>query len=457
MKSRVCVVGLGYVGLPLAVAFDSAGYETFGYDVDERHLEKLQTGQDPLQNVDSSTVNASTISFTADPSVIQEADYVLITVPTPVDDDGTPDLAFVKSAGRTVGAHLSRGSIVVLESTVYPGTTHGVLRPILERASEMRAGTDFGIGYSAERMSPGDSGRSIADVTKVISGDSDRTVQALADLYRDVVDAGVHAAPSTEVAEAAKCVENVQRDVNIALMNELAELFHKLDIDTSAVLNAADTKWNFHRYQPGLVGGHCIPVDPHYLIHQAERHNYSPQLIKTARSVNESFPNHLVSVTVNALEARSSRPHWQPLLPDGSSNQTPSMEDSASSESTSTGSLKSDCEIVVAGLSYKPESTDLRSQPIRTLTSSLADTGASVSGYDPYCSAEELQAAFDVPIRTEFDVQGVDALVIPTGHTAFRSFSFESLKRKMADAPVIVDVQGVLDEPVPDGMYYYRP
>ena len=288
MKHKtICIVGLGYVGLPLAETF-SNHLKTIGFDIDQEKVKRL-----------SESNNEDNIEFTSDPSKIKQADFVLIAVPTPVTKFKEPDLSFVKSAAKTVGKNLKKGAIVVLESTVYPGVTEEVVKPILEEASGLKCGADFKIGYSPERINPGDDEHTLNKITKVVAGMDEETTEILADLYGLITN--VYKAKDIKTAEAAKVIENIQRDLNIALMNELAIIFHKMGLDTKAVLEAASTKWNFHRYSPGLVGGHCIPVDPYYLVYKAKELGYHPQVILAGRAINDYMPKHVAEMAIKGL------------------------------------------------------------------------------------------------------------------------------------------------------------
>jgi UDPglucose 6-dehydrogenase/UDP-N-acetyl-D-galactosamine dehydrogenase len=288
MKDKiVCVVGLGYVGLPLAKAF-SKHLRVIGFDIDEEKIRK--------RNNDNSEEN---LKFTDDSSKIKEADFVLICVPTPVAKSKEPDLSYVKSAAEIIGKNLKRGAIVVLESTVYPGVTEEFVKPILDKESGMKCGIDFKIGYSPERINPGDEERDLTKITKVVAGMDKETTDILADFYGLITN--VYKAKDIKTAEAAKVIENIQRDLNIALMNELTLIFHKLGLDTKAVLEAASTKWNFHRYSPGLVGGHCIPVDPYYLVYKAKELGYHPQVILAGRAINDYMPKHVAEMAIKGL------------------------------------------------------------------------------------------------------------------------------------------------------------
>jgi UDP-N-acetyl-D-galactosamine dehydrogenase len=407
--STVCVVGLGYVGLPLAVAFDETGLDVVGYDIDRTKVETLRSGTDPTGGIGDDAVSDASVQFTTTPDPMGSADYVIITVPTPIDDLENPDLGFVRSAGRTIGEHVTRGTTVVLESTVYPGATEDVLAPAVEEASGLAAGVDFFLGYSPERASPGQEGRGLRDVVKVVGANDDRVRERLTELYETVVDAGVYRAPDIRTAEAAKVIENVQRDLNIALVNELAIVCERMDLSTQEVLDAAGTKWNFHdEYSPGLVGGHCIPVDPHYLAHRAEREGFSPKLILQGREINEHVPAHAAELTVKALNE--------------------------------SGKVLRDSEVLVLGLSYKPNVGDVRTSEVSGVISGLREYDVDVLGYEPHAEVEHVRERFDVPVQSEFDPAGVDGIVLATAHDEFRSYDLDAVADEMGTDPVLMDV-----------------
>lgn len=409
-ETVVCVLGLGYVGLPLGLAFDEEGFDVVGYDVDEEKVDALDSGTDTTGDYGDEAIAESGIEFTADPVQIERADFVIITVPTPVDDMKNPDLRFVKSAGRTVGEHMSEGTTVVLESTVYPGVTREVLAPVIEEASGLTLGEGFNVGYSPERLSPGDEGRGLRDVRKIVSGDTDETLDALATLYKHIVDAGVYRAPTLETAEAAKVIENVQRDVNIALVNELAIVCDHMGLDTDAVLDAAGTKWNFHDYSPGLVGGHCIPVDPLYLAHGSERAGFTPSLILQGREVNEYMPKHTAELAIKALNEG--------------------------------GKVLRDCELLVLGLSYKPNVGDIRTSEVRSVVTALQEYDIDVVGHDPHASPDEVQESFGIETQSELDFEGFDGVVLATPHDEYDDLDIEAMADALADNPVLIDVMG---------------
>lgn len=410
----VCIVGLGYVGLPLASAFDEEGLDVIGFDVDEAKVAGLSEGRDPTNEIGDEAVARSEIEFTTDPTPIERADYVIITVPTPVDSMRNPNLDFVESAGRTVGEHLSAETTVVLESTVYPGVTRDVLAPAIEDVSGFTLGEEFNVGYSPERLAPG-TDKSLREVVKIVSGDTDETLADLATLYERVVDAGIYRAPTIEAAEAAKVLENVQRDVNIAVVNELALICDHMGLDTQEVIDAAASKWNFHAYEPGLVGGHCIPVDPLFLVHGSERAGYSPKLILQAREVNEYMPKHTAELTLKAL------------------NQS--------------GKVLQDSELVVLGLAYKPNVGDLRTSEIGGVITTLEEYGIECAGYDPLAPDEAIRESFGIEPLAEPDFEGKDGIILATPHDELvEGLDLAAARKELADDPVLVDVKGVLDE-----------
>ena len=347
MKTKtVCVVGLGYVGLPLAKAF-SKHLKVTGYDIDEEKIKNLNSNN-----------NEDNLEFTAKPSKIRQADFVLICVPTPVTKSKEPDLKYVKSATEIVGKNLKKGAVVVLESTVYPGVTEEIVKPIMEEKSGMKCGADFKIGYSPERINPGDEAHTLDKITKVVAGMDEKTTEILADLYGLITN--VYKAKDIKTAEAAKVIENIQRDLNIALMNELAIIFHKMGLDTKAVLEAASTKWNFHRYSPGLVGGHCIPVDPYYLVYKAKELGYHPQVILAGRAINDYMPKHVAEMAIKSLNE--------------------------------VGKVIKGSKVLIMGLTYKENVPDTRESPVREMVKELKEFGVNVYGYDPLLSKEEIEA-----------------------------------------------------------------
>lgn len=410
----ICIIGQGYVGLPLALAFDEEGYDVVGYDISEQKIDALASGTDPTGDHGDGTIAESEVTFTTDASTLERAHYVIVTVPTPVDDTKNPDLSFIEAAGATIGAHVSPGTTVVLESTVYPGVTREVLGPTIEQHSGLTVGEELSLGYSPERLSPGDTGRGLRDVKKIVSGSDEKTLDRLAALYGSVVDAGIYRAPTIETAEAAKVTENVQRDINIALVNELAIVCEHMDLDTQEVLDAAGSKWNFHQYRPGLVGGHCIPIDPLYLAHGSERVGYRPQLIMQGREVNEYMPKHTAELALQALNR--------------------------------SGKVLKESRILALGLSYKPNVGDIRTSQVKGVIRALSEYGVEVVGYDPHVDPDIAREAFDIDIHEELTFTDFDGVVLATGHEEFSILSPETMTGELNENPILVDVAGVYEK-----------
>jgi UDPglucose 6-dehydrogenase/UDP-N-acetyl-D-galactosamine dehydrogenase len=413
MKDKtVCVVGLGYVGLPLAKAF-SKHLKVIGFDVDEGKIRKL----------DNNTSNEDNLEFTTDPSKIKLADFVIIAVPTPVTKSKEPDLRYVKSAVETVGKNLKKGATVVLESTVYPGVTEEVVAPILERESKMICGIDFYIGYSPERINPGDEAHALTKMTKIVAGMDDDTTERLAELYGLITN--VYKAKDIRTAEAAKVIENIQRDLNIALMNELAIIFHKMGLDTNSVLEAAGTKWNFQPYKPGLVGGHCIPVDPYYLVYKAKELGYHPQVILAGRAINDYMPKHVAEMAIKGLNE--------------------------------VGKVIKGSKVLIMGLTYKENVPDTRESPVREIVKELKVFGVHVYGYDPLLTREE-KKIFGVNTLDILDMKiKMDCVVVAVAHDEFKRKTLDEIKKFMNDKPVLIDVRGMFDEAAAKGKgVYYK-
>ncbi|NQE45987.1 UDP-N-acetyl-D-mannosamine dehydrogenase [ANME-1 cluster archaeon GoMg2] len=411
-ETVVCIVGLGYVGLPLADAF-SKNLRVIGFDIDDTRIQKLRKNN-----------SNNNINFTMDPSVINQADFVIIAVPTPVTKSKEPDLLYVKSAAGIIGKNLKEGSIVILESTVYPGVTEEIVKPILEEESGMQCGTDFKIGYSPERINPGDEVHTTEKITKIVAGmDAESTAQ-LAELYSLVT--SVYKAKDIKTAEAAKVIENIQRDLNIALMNELTLIFHRMKLDTEAVLDAAATKWNFHRYTPGLVGGHCIPVDPYYLVHKAEELGYHPQVILAGRAINDSMPGYVALMAMKGLN--------------------------------DVGKVIRGSKVLIMGLTYKENVPDTRESPVREIVRVLEEFGVTVNGYDPLLSDAMMIEGFGVKALGDQD-GAVDCVIVTVAHDEFKAMGLSDMGRFMAmdEKPVLIDVRGMFDRDEAEGRgFYYR-
>lgn len=403
----VCVVGLGYVGFPLADAF-SRHIKTIGYDVDGAKIASLKNKNDA-------------ITFTTDPSLIREADFVLICVPTPVKKSREPDLYYVESAASTVGKNLKPGAVVVLESTVYPGVTEELVCGILEKESGLRCGVDFKIGYSPERINPGDEAHSLDRITKIVSGMDDETTNALSALYGLITT--VYRAKDIRTAEGAKVIENIQRDLNIALMNELTIIFHKMNMDTQAVLEAASTKWNFIRFNPGLVGGHCIPVDPYYLVYKAKELGYHPQVILAGRAINDHMAEYVADMAIRGLN--------------------------------DVGKVIKGSDALIMGLTYKEDVPDTRESPVREVVQELKSFGVNVYGYDPLLSRREVEA---FGVRALDGMEGkFDCVIAAVAHEQFRKMTVQDLSAYLNGRSVLIDLKGIFHENDPDmPKVYYR-
>ena len=409
LNKTVCVIGLGYVGLPLAEAF-SQHLRTIGYRRDQKKVDELNATE------------GNRIEATTDPALIKEADFVIIAVPTPVTKAKDPDLEPVESSAEMVGRNLKKGAIVVLESTVYPGVTEGIMGPILERESGMVCGRDFAIGYSPERINPGDEEHVLSRIYKVVSGMDKPTLQALSELYGLVTT--VYPAKNIRTAEASKVIENVQRDLNIALMNELSMIFSRLDIDTEEVLKAAGTKWNFHHYRPGMVGGHCIPVDPYYLVKRAKEVGYHAQVILAGRSINDSMPKYVAELAVKGLNK--------------------------------VGKTIKGSKVLIMGLTYKEDVADIRESPVEDMVHELMEYDVQVYGYDPLLSDAVIEHFGAIPLP-KLD-QKMDAVIIAVAHQEFRQMSVDAIRGLMNDHPVLIDVRGMVEPEVckSQGMYYRK-
>jgi len=407
-NKTVCVLGLGYVGLPLAKAF-SKHIGVIGFDIDETKIKDLNHGN-----------SEEHVKFTANPSELKDADFVLICVPTPVAKSNEPDLKYVKSAVEIVGRNLKKGAIVVLESTVYPGVTEELVAPILEHESGLKCGVDFKIGYSPERINPGDEAHALEKITKIVVGMDEATTEILAELYGLITT--VYKAKDIKTAEAAKVIENIQRDLNIALMNELTLIFHKMGLDTKSVLEAAGTKWNFHRYSPGLVGGHCIPVDPYYLVYKAKELGYHPQVILAGRAINDYMPKHVAEMAIKGLNE--------------------------------VGKVIKGSKVLIMGLTYKENVPDTRESPVREMVKELKEFGVDVYGYDPLLSIVEIDE-FGVKVFDSSDMK-VDCVIVVVAHDEFTMMNIEKLKRITNEKPVLIDIRGVFDgsKAVSEGFYY---
>lgn len=414
MSRVIAVCGLGYVGLPLAVEFGKK-YETIGFDLSESKVAHYKNFVDPTGEVSSEDLRAATrLSVSTDPTMLAKADVIVIAVPTPVDEAHIPDFSPLVGASTTVGKHMKRGAIVVYESTVYPGATEEVCIPLLEKHSGMKWMRDFHVGYSPERVNPGDKERMITKIVKVVSGDDAATLDAVAEVYGSIITAGVHRASSIKVAEAAKVIENTQRDLNIALMNELSIIFGRIGIDTLEVLQAAGTKWNFLPFRPGLVGGHCIGVDPYYLTHKAEMLGYHPEVILAGRRINDGMAAYVAQQTIKGLIRNG-------------------------------GTVKG-AKVTVLGLTFKENCPDLRNSKVADLVRELKDYGCEVSVHDPIAESSEAQHEYGIALAAWDDLpKQADAVVAAVAHRQYHTMPLGEILGKLKPGGLFVDVKSSYD------------
>jgi UDP-N-acetyl-D-glucosamine/UDP-N-acetyl-D-galactosamine dehydrogenase len=422
----ISVVGLGYVGLPLAIAFGKK-FRTIGYDVSEEKIANFKKQLDPTNEVSPLDFeDASHLTFTSNSGEIAEAQFIIVAVPTPIDAARQPDLSPLIGASKTVGRYMKKGTVVIFESTVYPGVTEDVCVPILEETSGLVWKTDFHVGYFPERINPGDREHTLERIIKVVAGDDAQSLDKIGRLYASVVDAGVHRASCIKEAEAAKVIENTQRDLNIALMNELAIIFDKLSIDTRNVLKAAGTKWNFLPFTPGLVGGHCIGVDPYYLTHKAEKMGYHPQVILAGRRINDNMGEFIAEKTVKLM--------------------------------IQAGRMAKGAKVGLLGLTFKEDCPDLRNSRVVDIIRELESYGIYVHAHDPLADPDEARAFYGVALKPWADLQGMDALIIAVGHGAYREMKLDDFTGKLVSGGCIIDVKGILnpEDVRENGCHFWR-
>ena len=409
---RICVIGLGYVGLPLAVEFGKK-FNTIGFDINQIRVEELNNGFDKTLEVESDVFTESKkLSFTCNLSEIKTCNIYIVTVPTPINDHNQPDLSPLVSASEMVGKVLNKGDIVIYESTVYPGATEEECVPVLEACSRMRFNLDFFCGYSPERINPGDKIHRVTDIVKVTSGSNEDTSQLVDDLYKEIISAGTFKASSIKVAEAAKVIENTQRDVNIGLINELAIIFNRLDIDTEEVLVAAGTKWNFLPFRPGLVGGHCIGVDPYYLTFKAQSVGYHPELILAGRRINDGMSSYVVTQLVKAMLRKRIHVHGSKVL--------------------------------VMGLTFKEDCPDIRNTKVVDLIHELSSFGVNVDCYDPWVDSVDAVDEYSITLIQEPSNQLYDAVVLAVSHDKFRVMGIDAIRELCRPVHVIYDLKHIL-------------
>jgi UDP-N-acetyl-D-galactosamine dehydrogenase len=414
MNIKVSVTGLGYVGLPLALEF-AKHFEVVGFDINESRVALMKQGIDPSDELEASAFENKNIKFTSDARDLKLANFHIIGVPTDIDHNNIPNLNPLLRASESVGKQLKKGDTVVYESTVYPGCTEEDCVPILEQHSGLKAGVDFNFGYSPERIVPGDKVRTLTKILKIVSGNTPESTELIAAVYGKIIEAGLHIAPNIKVAEAAKVIENTQRDLNISLMNELAIIFDKMNIDTQAVIEAAGTKWNFHKYQPGLVGGHCISVDPYYLIHKAKKIGVEPEVIAAGRRVNDFLPSYIAKRVVQKLIEMGKNP----------------------------GETK----VLVLGVTFKENVTDIRNSKVFALIKELKEFGVSVTVTDPHASPEHVEMEYGVQCHSELNTvaagEKYDAIVLAVAHEAYKNLTTEQLQNLSKDALCLFDIKGV--------------
>ena len=411
MKITISVTGLGYVGLPLALEF-AKHFPVIGFDINEARIALMQLGIDPSNELDSSAFEGKNITFTSDAAELEKANFHIIGVPTDIDYNKIPNLKPLLSASESVGKHLKKGDVVVYESTVYPGCTEDDCVPVLEQNSGLKAGVDFHYGYSPERIVPGDKVRTLTKILKIVSGNTSETTQKIAEVYGTIIEAGLHIAPSVKVAEAAKVIENTQRDLNISLMNELAIIFDKMNIDTKAVIEAAGTKWNFHSYQPGLVGGHCISVDPFYLIHKAKKIGVEPQVIAAGRIVNDFIPKFIAKRVVQSLIEQDKNP----------------------------GKAR----VLVMGVTFKEDVSDIRNSKVVDLVRELMDFSIQVHVVDPHGNPNELAHEYGISLIDK-PLGDYDIIVMAVGHKSYLQMTVSDFQKLSKDELYMFDIKGVLN------------
>ena len=413
MSERIGIIGLGYVGLPVALAFARKFPGSVGFDLHREKVDELKRGYDRNHEQPEELLRATSLKITSNPADLKGCTFFVVAVPTPVDGNNVPDLTPVERASETVGSALSSGAVVVFESTVYPGVTEEVCGPILERTSGLRRGVDFKLGYSPERINPGDKEHSLEKITKVVSGEDAEALERVAAAYGAIVDAGVHRAPSIKVAEAAKVIENTQRDLNIALMNELAIIFDRMGIRTSDVLAAAGTKWNFLRFKPGLVGGHCIGVDPYYLTMKAQQLGYQPEVILAGRRINNNMGAYIAARVVKLL--------------------------------IDADTTVKKARVGVLGLSFKEDCSDIRNSKVPDILRELRQFGIDAMVHDPVASPPEALREYGTKLVPIEEMAGLDALILAVSHKWYLNLGQARLLSTVRDGGIVVDVKSVLD------------
>lgn len=437
-EEKISLVGLGYVGMPIAVAFANK-VNVIGFDISKEKIELYKKGIDPTKEVGDDVVKETTVEFTADETKLKEAKFHIVAVPTPINNDKTPNLDPVKGASRTLGKSLTKGSIIVFESTVYPGVTEDICVPILEKESGLKCGVDFKVGYSPERINPGDKVHRLETIVKVVAGMDEESLDIIAKVYELVVDAGVHRAESIKVAEAAKIIENSQRDINIAFMNELSIIFNKMGIDTKAVLKAAGTKWNFLNFTPGLVGGHCIGVDPYYLTYKAEEIGYHSQIILAGRKINDNMGKYVAENTVKLMIKANKQ-------------------------------IKGG-KVAILGLTFKENCPDVRNTKVIDIINELREYGINTVSHDPQADKKEVFDVYGIELKEMEDIEDVDAVILAVPHEEYKEISLGDITSlynnnythingngDTDDSKVFIDIKGMFNREEAEniGYLYWR-
>ena len=414
-EEKLALVGLGYVGMPIAVAFAKKGLNVIGFDLNKEKIELYKSGVDPTKEVGDEVIKTTTLDFTADETRLKEAKFIIVAVPTPVNTDHTPDLTPVIGASEIVGRNLSKGAIVVYESTVYPGCTEDVCIPILEKESGMKCGVDFKIGYSPERINPGDKVHRLENIRKIVSGCDDEALEEIKNVYDIVIEVGTYPVSNMRTAEAVKVVENSQRDINIAFMNELAMVFDRMDIDTNEVVDGMNTKWNALGFRPGLVGGHCIGVDPYYFTYEAEKLGYHSQIILNGRIVNDSMGAYVADQAVKKM--------------------------------IEAGQAPKKSKVVILGLTFKENCPDTRNSKVDDIIKQLNTYGIEPTVVDPWASEKDAMREYGVQLKSMEEAKNADCVIVAVAHNEFKAMSLDEIKRLFKECPdeekVLVDVKGI--------------
>lgn len=425
-EPKICVVGLGYVGLPLAYNFARNCAKVYGFDVSAKKISMLKKNIDVCNEISKKELSKVNIEYSSNPQIISKANFIIVAVPTPIDKKNKPDLSLVESASKIVGQNMKKGSIVVFESTVYPGVTEDICLPILEKNSSLKGGVDFFVGYSPERVNPGDKKHTIDKIVKVVSGMDKKTLNAVAQIYKIACKAGVHKAPNIKTAEAAKVIENIQRDINIALFNEFSLIFDRLNIDTRDVISAAATKWNFHKYYPGLVGGHCIGVDPYYLVHKALQTGYKPHVIAAGRKINNYMAEHVAKKIIETLKQENKK--------------------------------IAGAKIMIMGLTFKENVNDIRNSKAKDIIKFLKKFKIKAVGFEPLVDKKSIKKEFNVENADFQKIKNLDGIIVFSPHEEFKKIKLKNLKNKCLKHPLLFDIKGFYNkkEAEKEGFNYKR-